>query len=216
MPAHPGVTMIGAGNTFRENSTVHRALEAGHATRIGNRCLFMVGAHVAHDCSVGNNVVLTNGTMLGGHVEVGDRAYLGGAAAVHQFCRIGRLAMVGGMARVVRDVPPFVMLDGDTAMVVGLNNVGLRRAGFTADEFAQLKSAYRVIYRSGLMWQEMLDLLRLQFPEGPAAEFLPFFLGGKRGFVQERRTPPGAIVRLVRDEADETTVALPEVEKKVG
>jgi UDP-N-acetylglucosamine acyltransferase len=135
---------------------------------------------------------------------------------VHQFCRIGRLAMIGGMARVVRDVPPFVTLDGDTGMVVGLNTVGLRRAGFAASDIVPLKAAYRVIYRSGLMWQETLDALRLQFPEGPAAEFLPFFLGGQRGFVQERRTPPGAIVRLVRDDADDAIVPLPEVEKKVG
>ena len=216
MPQHPGTVEIGEANVFRENITVHRALEAGRVTRIGSHCLFMVGAHVAHDCSVGDNVVLTNGTMLGGHVEVGEKAYLGGAVGVHQFCRIGRLAMIGGLARVIRDVPPFVMLDGDTAMVVGLNRVGLRRAGFAASDVAPLKAAYRVIYRSGLMWQEMLDALRLQFSEGLAAEFLPFFLGGKRGFVQERRTPPGAIVRLVRDETDDTTITMPEAEKKVG
>jgi UDP-N-acetylglucosamine acyltransferase len=216
MPQHPGTVEIGEGNVFRENATVHRALEAGRVTRIGSRCLFMVGAHIAHDCVVSDHVVLTNGTMLGGHVEVGEKAYLGGAVGVHQFCRIGRLAMVGGLARVIRDVPPFVMLDGDTNMVVGLNRVGLRRAGFTASDIADLKAAYRVIYRSGLMWQEMLDALRSQFQEGLAAEFLPFFLGGKRGFVQERRTPPGAIFRLVRDESDDATVPMPEVEKKVG
>jgi UDP-N-acetylglucosamine acyltransferase len=124
--------------------------------------------------------------------------------------------MIGGMARVIRDVPPFSMLDGDSAMIVGLNKVGLRRAGFTASEINQLKSAYRVIYRSGLMWQEMLDTLRLEFPVGPAAEFAAFFSGGKRGFVQERRTPPGAIVRLMRDDADETIEATPAQEKKVG
>ncbi len=216
MPEHPGTTEIGDGNVFRENCTVHRALEAGHVTRVGSRCLFMVGAHVAHDCVVEDNVVLTNGTMLGGHVEVGARAYLGGAVAVHQFCRIGRLAMIGGHARVVRDVPPFVTLDGDSAMVVGLNKVGLRRAGFTADDILELKAAYRAIYRSGLTWQEMLDTLRSEFVAGPAAEFQPFFLGGKRGFVQERRTPPGAIVRLRRDDADDTTFELPQAEKKVG
>jgi UDP-N-acetylglucosamine acyltransferase len=160
--------------------------------------------------------VLTNGTMLGGHVTVGERAYMGGASAVHQFCRIGRLAMVGGMARVVRDVPPFVMLDGVAAMVVGLNKVGLRRAGFSAAELLQLKQAYRVIYRHGLMWQEMLNALRQQFPTGAASEFASFFMGGKRGFVQERRTPPGAIVRLMRDDAEESTVAMPAAEKKVG
>jgi UDP-N-acetylglucosamine acyltransferase len=216
MPECPGTVEIGDGNVFRENCTVHRALEAGHVTRIGNHCLFMVGAHAAHDCTIADNVVLTNGTMLGGHVSVGERAYIGGAVAVHQFCRIGRLAMIGGLARVVRDVPPFVTLDGDTAMVVGLNKVGLRRGGFTSSDITQLKSAYRVIYRSGLMWQEMLDTLRLQFPIGPAAEFLPFFAGGKRGFVQERRTPPGAIVRIMRDDAEETTDSLPAAEKKAG
>lgn len=216
MPEHPGTTEIGDGNVFRENVTVHRALTAGNSTRIGNCCLFMVGTHAAHDCVVHDNVVLTNNTMLGGHVEVGQRAYLGGGAAVHQFCRIGRLAMVGGLARVTQDVPPFVMLDGDTAMIVGLNRVGLRRAGFTTSEMLDIKSAYRVIYRSGMMWQELLDTLRLEFVSGPASEFLPFFLDGKRGFVQERRTPPGAIVRLRHADADDASFSLPEVEKKVG
>jgi len=216
MPEHPGTTRIGDGNVFRENCTVHRALAAGSETRIGNRCLFMVGAHAAHDCVVEDGVVLTNGTMLGGHVAVGEKAYLGGASAVHQFCRIGRLAMIGGMARVVRDVPPFAMLDGDTAMVVGLNKIGLRRAGFTSQDMLQLKRAYRVIYRSGLMWREMLDALRREFPTGPALEYLSFFSGGKRGFVQERRTPPGAVVRLMRDDADDSNEAMPAAEKKVG
>lgn len=217
MPEHPGVTTIGDGNVIRENVTVHRALEAGHVTRIGSRCLLMVGAHVAHDCTVGDSVILTNNALLGGHVSVADKAYISGGVAVHQFCRIGRLAMVGGLARVLRDVPPFVTIDGGTTMVVGLNKIGLRRAGFTLADTGQLKAAYRMIYRSGLAWDEMLDALRVQFPVGPAAEFLPFFLaGGKRGFVQERRTPPGAIVRLMREEDDETAARTIEAEKKVG
>ncbi len=216
MPEHPGTTEIGDSNVFRENVTVHRALAAGHVTRIGSHCLFMVNAHAAHDCKVQDNVVLTNGSMLGGHVEVGQRAYLGGGTAVHQFCRIGRMSMIGGMARIVQDVPPFVMLDGDTAQVVGLNKVGLRRAGLSQNELMDLKAAYRVIYRSGLMWQEILDTLRLEFPVGPASEFAEFFSGGKRGFVHERRTPPGAIVRLRREDADDESFALPEAEKKVG
>ena len=216
MPEYPGTTVIGDGNVFRENCTVHRALSAGNATRIGNRCLFMVGAHVAHDCAVEDGVVLTNGTMLGGHVEVGEKAYIGGAVGVHQFCRVGRLAMIGGLARVIRDVPPFTMIDGDTAMVVGLNKVGLRRAGFKLQEMNQLKEAYRAIYRRGLMWKEMLETLRREFTAGPASEFLPFFLGGKRGFVQERRTPPGAVVRLMRGDADDANESMPAAEKKVG
>jgi UDP-N-acetylglucosamine acyltransferase len=216
IPETPGTTEIGDGNVFRENCTVHRALEAGHVTRIGNRCLFMVDAHVAHDCTVEDNVVLTNGTMLGGHVTVGQRAYMGGASAVHQFCRIGRLAMIGGCTRVIQDVPPFVMIDGDSWKIVGLNKVGLRRAGITAAEMLELKAAYRVIYRSGLMWQETLERLEQDFKTGPASEFAAFLRGGKRGFVQERRTPPGAIVRLRRDEADDETFEMPQREKKVG
>jgi UDP-N-acetylglucosamine acyltransferase len=218
MPECPGTTTIGDGNVFRENCTVHRALAAGNETRIGNRCLLMVNAHVAHDCKVADCVILTNSVMLGGHVTVGEKACMGGGSAAHQYCRIGRLAMVGGMARVIRDVPPFAMLDGDTAMVVGLNKIGLRRAGFTADEMLQLKQAYRVIYRSGLMWKEMLDALRLEFPVGPASEYATFFSSGKRGFVQERRTPPGAVVRLMREDADEAAepTTMPAAEKKVG
>lgn len=215
MPECPGRVEIGDGNVIRENVTIHRALEANHATRIGNGCLLMVGSHVAHDCSLGDGVILTNNVMLAGHVNIGDRAYLAGAVAVHQFCRIGRLAMVGGLARIRQDVPPFVTVDGGSTMIVGLNRVGLRRAGFTPDELARLKTAYQIIYRSGLAWDEMLDVLQLEFPTGPASEFVPFFIMGKRGFVQERRTPPGATVRLVRDDqVDEDAAAA--AEKKAG
>jgi UDP-N-acetylglucosamine acyltransferase len=223
MPDHPGTVTVGDGNVIRENVTIHRAMHAGNATTIGSRCLLMVGSHVAHDCRLGDGVIVTNNAMLGGHVTIGDKAYISGGVAVHQFCRIGRLAMVGGLARVRQDVPPFVTVDGGSTMVVGLNKVGLRRAGFTPQEFVQLKHAYRAIYRSGLVWDEMLEMLRMRFATGPAAEFLPFFLSGKRGFVPERRTPPGAIVRLLRDDAEEAdarteTPALPvlEAEKKVG
>jgi UDP-N-acetylglucosamine acyltransferase len=220
MPEFPGRVVIGDGNVIRENVTVHRAMEAENVTQIGNSCLLMVGAHVAHDCKVGDNVILTNNSLLGGHVTVGDRAFVSGGVAVHQFCRIGRLAMVGGLARVTRDVPPFVTIDGGSTMVVGLNRVGLRRAGFSAQELVDLKEAYRVIYRSGLPWEEMLDTLQTQFTSGPAADFLTFFLGGHaRGFVQERRTPPGATVRIVRDEqegSETTTTTYVEAEKKAG
>jgi UDP-N-acetylglucosamine acyltransferase len=217
MPENPGTVDIGNGNVIRENVTIHRSLEAGHTTRIGNDCLLMVGSHVAHDCTLGNGVILTNNVMLGGHVTVGDRAYLAGAVAVHQFCRIGSLAMVGGLARVRQDVPPFVTIDGGTTMVVGLNKVGLRRAGFTPEEMDQLKTAYRIIYRNGLAWNEMLDVLQLEFPAGPASEFAPFFRVGHRGFVQERRTPPGATVRLVRDDQlDDAAAAEPAAEKMAG
>ena len=123
--------VIGSDNTIREYATVHRAaLVADHNTTIGDHCLLMVGAHVAHDCRLGNQVILTNNVMLAGHVTVADRAYISGAAGVHQFCRIGTLAMVGGQAHLSQDVPPYVTVDGMSSLVVGLNKIGLRRAGY--------------------------------------------------------------------------------------
>jgi UDP-N-acetylglucosamine acyltransferase len=195
-PDEPGTLVIGARNAIREHVTIHRAMQAGQATVVGDDCMLMVGSHVAHDCQIGNEVLLTNGVMVGGHVQIGDRACLGGNAAVHQFCRIGRLAMVGGCTKVVQDVPPFVLTDGTSAMIVGLNRIGLRRAGFDRDDVAQLKAAYRLIYREALTFNEMVASLQQQFPIGVAAEFATFFQSGERGFVQERRSPPRATLKI--------------------
>ncbi len=205
LKTEPGCVIIGERNVFREHSTVHRAMSRGEVTRIGNDCYFMVGAHVAHDCQISDRVILTNGTMLGGHVEVGERACLGGNVAVHQFCRIGRLAMVGGCTKVVQDVPPFVLTDGATALVVGLNTVGLRRAGLDRQQILDLKAAYRLIYRKGLAFRETLVALEEQFSQGVASEFAEFFQGGQRGFVQERRRPPRMALRVhpALDEVEE-------------
>lgn len=216
-PEQLGGVSIGAGNMIREHATVHRAMNAGNETTIGDDCLLMVGSHVAHDCQVGNNVILTNGAMLGGHVEIGDRACLGGNSAVHQFCRVGRLVMVGGCTKVVQDVPPFVLTDGATALIVGLNKVGLRRAGLSRDEILELKSAYRTIYREGLSFRETIATLEERFPAGAAAEFAEFFSGGQRGFVQERRSPPRVALRVhpAVDEIDDQP-ATHQLRRKAG
>ena len=169
LPAQPGRVAIGSGNTIRENVTVHRALVSDHATAIGDHCLLMVGSHVAHDCHLGNHVIMANNAMLAGHVHVDDRAYISGAVGVHQFCRVGTLAMVGGQAHLVQDVPPYVTVDGLSSLVVGLNKIGLRRAGYDQAAIQELMAAYRVIYRSGLPWAELLEQLRTRFPVGPAA-----------------------------------------------
>ncbi len=203
MPEKLGRVEIGANNTFRENCTVHRALNEGNLTKIGSNNLLMVGAHVAHDCVLGNHAIFANNCLLGGFVQVGDRAFVSGAVGVHQFCRIGRLAMVGGCARVVQDIPPFVMVDGHSGLIVGLNLVGLRRNGFSAEEISQLKAAYRLIYRRGLRWVEVLEQLRSEFPTGPVTDFHTFFSQGTRGFVQERRMPPNATLKLRRASDDE-------------
>jgi len=198
MPPRPGRVIIGSGNTIRENVTVHRALETGHATVIGDSNLLMVNAHVAHDCRLGDHTILTNNVMLAGHVVVEDRAYLSGAAGVHQFCRVGSLAMVGGQAHINKDVPPFVTVDGLSSYVVGLNQIGLRRAGYDLEMIRQLKAAYRMIYRSGLSWAEILERLREEYGHGPAAHFYEFLSTTVRGIVPERRPPAGATIQLRR------------------
>ena len=184
---------------IRENVTIHRALAAKAETLIGDNNLLMVNAHVAHDCVLGNEVVLANKTvLLAGHITVGDRAYFSGAAGVHQFCRIGGYAMVGGQAHITKDVPPFVMVDGVSSMVVGLNRVGLRRGGVGAEDMATLKSAYRVVFRSGLRWEESLEVMRREYPSGMASQFWRFMQDTERGCVKERVTPRAATLKIHR------------------
>ncbi|MGE0606361.1 MAG: acyl-ACP--UDP-N-acetylglucosamine O-acyltransferase [Pirellulales bacterium] len=186
----PGELHIGSHNTIREHVTLHRSMYPDQATVLGNHNLLMAGTHIAHDCRVASHIIMANNTMLAGHVSVEERAYVSGAVGVHQFCRIGTLAMVGGQAHLTQDVPPYVTVDGATTAIVGLNLVGLRRAGFTVEQVRQLKAAYQTIYRSGLAWNDVLTRLRQEFPHGPAARFHEFFSVGQRGFVPERRPAP--------------------------
>jgi UDP-N-acetylglucosamine acyltransferase len=201
----PGGTLaIGSHNRIRENVTIHRGWNNDAATTVGDHNMLMVGSHVAHDCRLGSHCILVNHVLLGGHVHVEDRAYLGGASAVHQFCRIGRLAMIGGLAKITQDVPPFVMVEGvASSEVIGLNKVGLRRNGYTPEQILQLKEAYRVIYREGLRWSEVLDILKADYSTGPAAAFHEFLKNGKRGFVQERRISRKATLKIVDPAQDE-------------
>jgi UDP-N-acetylglucosamine acyltransferase len=196
MPQAPGRVVIGSGNTIRENVTIHRALEEEETTIVGDNNLLMVNVHVAHDCRIGNHTIFANNAMLAGHVTVGDRAYISGAAAVHQFCRIGSLAMVGGQSHLTKDVPPYVTVDGLSSLVVGLNQIGLRRAGFSAQDVRRLKEAYRIIYRSRLTWTEILGRLKEEFSEGAPSHFYQFLSTTTRGIVSERRLPPGATIKL--------------------
>lgn len=200
MPERPGKLIIGDGNTIRENVTVHRSLEEDDATSIGDNNLLMVNAHIAHDCRIGNHGIFANNCMLAGHITVADRAYISGGVAIHQFCRVGSLAMVGGQARIVKDVPPYVTVDGASNLAVGLNQIGLRRAGHTGEEVRRLKEAYRVIYRSGLSWNEILSVLREQFLDGLASHFHPFLATTTRGIIAERRMPPRATIKLRQEQ----------------
>jgi len=199
MPERPGKVIVGDGNTIREWVTIHRALDEDEATVIGDNNLLMVGVHIAHDCRLGNNTIFVNGASLAGHVTVGDRAYVSGGVGVHQFCRIGTLAMVGGHARIVKDVPPYVTVDGGSGLVVGLNQIGLRRAGYRTEDVSRLKEAYRLIYRSGSSWNEILTRLSEEFNEGLAAGYWQFLSTTTRGITAERRLPPGATIKLRRE-----------------
>ncbi len=205
-PGEVGRVVIGDHNVFREHTTVHRALKPDAATIVGSHNYVMSGAHFGHDAVVGNNVICANAALLGGHVVVEDRAFVSGAVAVHQFCRIGRLAMVGGHARVVQDVPPYMLLDGQSGCIVGLNIVGLRRSGHGADDITALKSAYRLLYRRGLPWKEVLEALDEEFPAGPVVQLRQFLGSGTRGFAQERRAPPTTTLKLRVPDEDAATV----------
>jgi UDP-N-acetylglucosamine acyltransferase len=206
-PRDVGRVVIGDHNCFREHVTVHRALKPGTTTTIGSHNYAMAASHFGHDSTVGN-CIFANAALLGGHVTVEDRAFVSGAVAIHQFCRIGRLAMVGGHARVVQDVPPFMLLDGQSGCIVGLNVVGLRRSGHSAGEVADLKAAYRVIYRRGLPWREVLDALQAEFSAPTVAHLHAFLSGGSRGFAQERRAPPAATLRLRVPDEEQAVPAL--------
>lgn len=143
----PSELIIGSGNRIREHVTMNPGTEGGGmVTQVGDEGLFMVGAHVAHDCIVGNRVIMANNATLAGHVRVGDCAILGGLSAVHQFVRIGAHAMIGGMSGVENDVIPFGLVMGDRARLSGLNLVGLERRGFSREDIRGLRAAYRMLF----------------------------------------------------------------------
>jgi UDP-N-acetylglucosamine acyltransferase len=180
----PG-TRIGDRNVFREFCTIHAATNDGAFTVIGSDNNFLAYTHVAHDCDVGNNVIMSNNATLAGHMTVGDHVVMGGFAAAHQFCRIGSHAMVGGMSKVVQDVPPFVIADGNPAIVRSINRIGLERAGFTPRQLDAVKAAYRIFYRDGLNRTQALEAL-LAHPLSSTAEFqlfIEFIKTSERGLT---------------------------------
>lgn len=144
----PVSLVVGDDNTFREHVTVHRGTATGTGlTRIGNRGLFLVGAHIAHDCEIADDVLLTNHVLLAGHVAVEERAILNGASAVHHFARVGTLAYVGGLTRIARDAPPYMVTEGHPARVIKVNAVGLSRNGVPEERIELLRRAFRHLFR---------------------------------------------------------------------
>jgi UDP-N-acetylglucosamine acyltransferase len=140
---------IGDHNIFREHVTVHRATTHSWVTRIGSHNLFMVNSHVAHDCQVGNRCIFANGALLAGHCVVEDNVYLSGNSAVHQFTRLGRLSLLSGCSATTKDIPPFLIQQGIDSMV-GVNVVGMRRAGMSHAQINGVRQAFRLLVREGL------------------------------------------------------------------
>jgi len=180
-PACVSSVEIGSDNILREGVTVHRGSRPGSATRIGDGGFLMALAHVAHDCIVGDQVVMANAATLGGEVVVQDRAFISGLVGVHQFCRVGRCAMIGGLSKVVQDVLPFCITDGNPARARGLNLVGLRRAGFKAADIAALKEAYRLLHQR-VPLKEAAARMR-ESPSEAVRELGAFIAASKRGFA---------------------------------
>jgi UDP-N-acetylglucosamine acyltransferase len=178
----PSYLRIGDDNEIRELAVIHRSASPDGCTRIGSHTLVMSQAHVAHDCSLADFVVVASLTALAGHVEVEEGAMIGGVTGVHQFVRIGAHSMVGGSSRLNQDVPPYTIAAGNPARVRGLNAVGLRRAGFCPEFRRQLKTAYRILYRSGLNVSQALATIQRQSDlSAPVQHLVRFIECSKRG-----------------------------------
>lgn len=177
---------IGDANQIREYVTLHIGTAKGAGTtRIGSGCLFMASSHVAHDCVVGDHCILDNSVALAGHVNLDDHVIIGGLSGVHQFTRIGRRAFIGAASLVASDVPPYCMAQGDRARLMGLNTVGLTRAGLAPETIAKLKAAYKMLFRGGLGQREAISQLRALYGDTPeVAELLGFVEGSERGVAR--------------------------------
>jgi UDP-N-acetylglucosamine acyltransferase len=177
---------VGDRNVFREFCSINRGTAGGRGvTRIGNDCLFMAYSHVAHDCIVGDNCILSNCTALAGHVELGDWVILSGYAGIHQFCKVGAHAFLANNAAVTRDVPPYLLVAGSPAEPKGVNSEGLKRRGFDAAQIANIKSAYRLFYRSGLKLAEAQErLAELAATQPELAPFVEFLGASERSIIR--------------------------------
>ncbi|MBE9019663.1 acyl-ACP--UDP-N-acetylglucosamine O-acyltransferase [Chroococcidiopsidales cyanobacterium LEGE 13417] len=188
---------IGDGNRIREYVTINRATRTGETTIIGNNNLLMAYAHVGHNCIIEDSVTIANGVALAGHIHIESRATISGVLGVHQFVHIGKLAMVGGMSRIARDVPPYMLVEGNPARVRSLNIVGIRRAGIAQAEQGQvyrsLKKAFRILYRSDLTLSQALEQLELIADNEHVQHLLQFLrmsqIKPRRGSIPGRQLP---------------------------
>jgi UDP-N-acetylglucosamine acyltransferase len=174
--------IIGDNVIIRETATVHRSIFQGaeHATRVGDRCMLMAGAHVAHDCLLGEDVILANAVLLGGHVTLGNRAFIGGGATIHQHCRIGRLAIIGGNEAIAHDAPPFAAVR--YGGLKGYNAIGCKRAGMSGQSVTAVRAAYQCLLHTRTM-PRVLEKMRRVTTAPEVTELMEFLSSTKRGIL---------------------------------
>ena len=168
-------TEIGDDNTFREYVTIHSATQDGDVTRVGSHNHLLAYCHVAHNALIGNHVIMSNVATLAGHVKVEDYAVIGGLAAVHQFCRIGTMSIIGGCSKVVQDVPPFMLVDGNPGQTRTVNKVGMERNGVSEEAQTAIKQAYKLLFREGLTIPNAMARIEAELPSLPEIQHLVAF-----------------------------------------
>jgi len=178
-------TRIGSGNTIREHVTIHSATGDGDATVIGSHNNFLAYTHIAHDCQLGDHIIMSNVATLAGHVQVADRAIIGGLAAVHQFCRIGTMSIIGGCSKVVQDVPPYMMADGNPTATRAVNREGLKRNGVSEDSQNALRQAHRILFRENLTFSKGVEKARAEVDASDeVVHLLEFVESSERGIAR--------------------------------
>lgn len=187
--------VIGDNTVIREGVSLHRGSVSTGLTKIGSNCMFMANSHVGHDSRVGDGVVMTNSSAASGHVEIGDKAVISGLVGIHQFVRIGSLTMISGGAMVVLDIPPYCTAQGDRAELVGLNLVGLRRAGMSRDDIRSIKQAYKTLFMSGIGLKDAAARLKSMNLSPQTLYMVEFCENSRRGItrprmVRETEPPP--------------------------
>ena len=177
---------IGKENIIREYVTIHRGTKENSSTIIGDNNFLMGFSHVAHNCNIGNNVILVNGTLLAGYVTIEDNAFISGNSVVHQFVKIGRLAMIGGLARVTKDVPPYMLLKGDS-LIQTVNVVGIKRAGFSEEVKVEIRKAYKILYKMDLNVSQALEKMEKELkPSKEINHLIEFIRNSERGICQHK------------------------------
>ena len=179
------LTVIGDNTTIRECVTINRGTNDRGKTVVGDNCLIMAAAHIAHDCIVGNNAIIVNGVLLGGHVIVGEYAVLGGLSAIHQFIHIGEHAMISGGSLVRKDVPPYTKAAKEPLSYVGINSVGLRRRGFPSSKIKEIQDIYRILYQKNYNTTQAMEIIEAEMEATPERdEIMLFIRNSQRGIMK--------------------------------